>query len=169
MLEMSPVRKAKKEVAHKKHEKNNQFLQNSNKIMLMEIGMNDSFDQTLMQAQETQDQFNHKLFKMNPKKDQFSHLNKKKQDKSSLERQERHNRIKEYGRWLLYAGVDHLPRDKVLAHRVPGMTPVRKYEDSELESPQPRMYDNAIEEQAMEGSKGTSLSEDITSIIDKSN
>ena len=129
----------------------------------MEVDLNDSFDQTLLTAQLPAA----KKFKTNPAKDQFSNSHKKRLDKNSLERQERHNRMKQYGRWLLYAGVEHLPSNKVLAHNVPGKEPVQRFDDSELESPMPRMFDEAIEEQH-EGSKATtSLSEDITSNNDK--
>ena len=165
MLEMSPVRKAKVEIVNRKHQNQQKpIIQNKN-IMLMEVDLNDSFDQqTLLQQQPTAV----KKFKTNQAKDQFSHSNKKKMDKNSLERQERHDRMKQYGRWLLYAGVDHLPADKKLAHKVPGKEKVQhKFDDSELESPLPRVFGEAIEEQN-EGSKATtSLSEDMTSNLDK--
>jgi hypothetical protein len=40
--------------------------------------------------------------------------------------------MKKYGRWLLYGGVEHLPPDKVLAHKVDRPSPSKRF-DSELE------------------------------------
>ena len=33
-------------------------------------------------------------------------------------KQVRHDRMKNYGRWLMYGGVENLPADKILAHMV---------------------------------------------------
>lgn len=60
--------------------------------------------------------------------------------------------MKQYGRWLLYNGVDHLPPEKVLAHNVPKKSPKKRL-SSEIDlSPQPTFFKEAIEEQN-EGSK----------------
>jgi hypothetical protein len=103
-----------------------------------------------------------KKFKTDISKDQFISRNKKMLEKNTDSKQARHDRMKNYGRWLLYGGVDHLPPDKVLAHHVFKKSP-RKRQEYELESPVPnitKMFNDSIEEQNEFSMQTTSLLED---------
>jgi hypothetical protein len=74
MLEVSPVRKAKREVQHLKFKKKQQpILQNKN-ITLMEVDLNDSFDKELLELDPVKP--TPKRFKTDVTKDKFSQHNK---------------------------------------------------------------------------------------------
>ena len=123
----------------------------------MEMDLNESFDRTLLEISNPMA----KKFKSDISKDQFITRNKKMQEKNSESKQVRHDRMKNYGRWLLYAGVDHLPPDKVLAHQVSKKSP-RKRQDFGLESTMPntKIFGDAIEEQNEVSKQTNSLYED---------
>ena len=120
MLENSPVRKAQKIVAQGSPSKKlmnpvsivNQSKKPSVNMMIIE----DEIDSLIDGADFSKT--SPRRFKGDISKDKFSNMNKNMMSSRQQAQQNRHERMKKYGRWLFFNGVDHLPSEqkKVYAH-----------------------------------------------------
>ena len=112
MLEMSPVRQAKREVEAKKARA--RMMQGGKiaapsrgfTIEMDNVDVHDSFDKRLPEGTKPQ------RFRANISKDTFSKFNKESLERKQGAEQQKHDRMKKYGRWLMYSGLENLPKDQ---------------------------------------------------------
>ena len=115
MLEQSPVRKAQKIVAHQgsssKRLTNPLSMTNpSKKASISMIIVEDEIDSLIEGADLSKT--SPRKFKADTSKDKFSNMNKNLMSSKQQAHQNRHERMKKYGRRLFFNGVEYLPSDQ---------------------------------------------------------
>ena len=83
-------------------------LAQKNIVLMNEADLNDSVDKTLPDTSKPAGS----RFKTDTSRDVFSGMNKTLMEKREEVQHQRLARMRKYGRWLFYEGVDHLPKDK---------------------------------------------------------